>query len=134
MPRQVLKFNGEPVRNLRHLAEMVLSCTDRFMRFELSYHVRAGCLVVLGGCCRCLAGVQPGWTPLEEHEGADGATCCRAALVIETATVAAAASSYKTCCGMFAPSQEILVIETAKVAAATEEIIRLQSIPSMVSR
>ena len=31
------------------------------------------------------------------------------------------------------PPQEILVIETAKVAAATEEILRMHSIPAMVS-
>ena len=34
---QVLAFNGEPVRNLRHLAEMVMVCGERFLSFELEY-------------------------------------------------------------------------------------------------
>eukprot|EP00123_Amoebidium_parasiticum_P017530 comp23888_c0_seq1/m.41949 comp23888_c0_seq1/g.41949 ORF comp23888_c0_seq1/g.41949 comp23888_c0_seq1/m.41949 type:complete len:589 (-) comp23888_c0_seq1:319-2085(-) len=32
---QVLRFNNEAVRNLRHLKEMVLSCRDDFLRFDL---------------------------------------------------------------------------------------------------
>ncbi|KAL6759814.1 serine protease [Haematococcus lacustris] len=35
---QLLKFNGEPVRNLRHLAELVVGCTQPFMRFDLDYN------------------------------------------------------------------------------------------------
>jgi hypothetical protein len=35
---QVRAFNGAPVRNLRHLAELVLACTETFMTFELEYH------------------------------------------------------------------------------------------------
>jgi S1-C subfamily serine protease len=35
---QVRAFNGEPVRNLRHLAEMVLNCKERFMKFDVEYH------------------------------------------------------------------------------------------------
>lgn len=36
---QVLGFNGEPVRNLRHLAMMVLACKEPFLSFELEYKV-----------------------------------------------------------------------------------------------
>lgn len=41
---QVLKFNGNPVRNLHHLAHMTASCTDPFMRFDLDYNVRSSLL------------------------------------------------------------------------------------------
>ena len=34
---QVHKFNGVAVRNLRHLAEMVLTCTEPRMRFDVDY-------------------------------------------------------------------------------------------------
>ncbi len=34
---QVLKFNGMPVRNLRHLATMVLANQEQFMRFDMEY-------------------------------------------------------------------------------------------------
>ncbi|KAK9842029.1 hypothetical protein WJX81_004728 [Elliptochloris bilobata] len=34
---QVLRFNGEPVLNLRHLAQLCLACTAPFMRFDLDY-------------------------------------------------------------------------------------------------
>ncbi len=37
---QVLKFNGTPVRNLKHLAQLTSACTDPFMRFDLEYNVR----------------------------------------------------------------------------------------------
>lgn len=37
---QVLRFNGEPVRNLRHLAQLCLACAAPFMRFDLDYDVR----------------------------------------------------------------------------------------------
>lgn len=37
---QVLKFNGTPVRNLRHLAQLTSTCTEPFMRFDLEYNVR----------------------------------------------------------------------------------------------
>ncbi len=37
---QVHKFNGQPVRNLRHLAEMVLTCPEPQMRFDVEYSVR----------------------------------------------------------------------------------------------
>lgn len=30
-------FNGTQIRNLRHLAQLVDTCTDDFMRFELDY-------------------------------------------------------------------------------------------------
>lgn len=36
------KFNGQPVRNLRHLAEMVAACTDPQMRFDVDYSVSGG--------------------------------------------------------------------------------------------
>lgn len=36
---QVLKFNGTPVRNLRHLIQLVASCPDHYMRFDLAYKV-----------------------------------------------------------------------------------------------
>lgn len=29
---QVLRFNGTPIRNLRHLAELVMSCKDQYCR------------------------------------------------------------------------------------------------------
>jgi hypothetical protein len=35
---QVKSFNGTPVRNLRHLLTMILSCTETFMTFELEYN------------------------------------------------------------------------------------------------
>ena len=34
---QVLKFNGKPVKNLKSLANMVESCEDEFMKFDLDY-------------------------------------------------------------------------------------------------
>lgn len=34
---QVMAFNGTPVRNLKHLAAMVESCADPFLRFDLEY-------------------------------------------------------------------------------------------------
>lgn len=36
---QVLKFNGTPVRNLRHLTELVSECQEKYMRFDLAYRV-----------------------------------------------------------------------------------------------
>jgi hypothetical protein len=36
---QVHSFNGVPVRNLRHLAEMVLECKEPYMRFDVDYDV-----------------------------------------------------------------------------------------------
>ncbi len=36
---EVLKFNGVPVENLRHLAQLAATCTERFMRFDLEYEV-----------------------------------------------------------------------------------------------
>lgn len=38
---QVKKFNGVDIRNLRQLTELVLQCTDKYMRFDLDYHVSA---------------------------------------------------------------------------------------------
>ncbi|KAK1568776.1 hypothetical protein Q3G72_028533 [Acer saccharum] len=34
---EVLAFNGNPVRNLKYLAEMVESCEDEFLKFDLEY-------------------------------------------------------------------------------------------------
>ncbi|KAL9661774.1 hypothetical protein QQ045_026602 [Rhodiola kirilowii] len=34
---QVLAFNGKPVRNLKNLANMVESCEDEFLKFDLEY-------------------------------------------------------------------------------------------------
>lgn len=34
---QVHAFNGKPVRNLKNLAEMVESCNEKFLKFELEY-------------------------------------------------------------------------------------------------
>lgn len=34
---QVLALNGKPVKNLRRLAEMVESCDDEFLKFDLEY-------------------------------------------------------------------------------------------------
>ncbi|KAL4447366.1 hypothetical protein ABPG77_007399 [Micractinium sp. CCAP 211/92] len=64
---QVHKFNGTPVRNLRHLAEMVMACTETHMRFDVDY-------------------------------------------------------------------SEVIVIETAAAREATQEILRLNAIPAMVSK
>ena len=36
---QLLKFNGTPVNNLRHLTELVEACTETYMRFDLAYQV-----------------------------------------------------------------------------------------------
>ena len=32
---RLLKFNQQPVRNLRHLADMVYRCKEDYMRFDL---------------------------------------------------------------------------------------------------
>ena len=64
---QVHAFNGVPVRNLRHLAEMVLSCKEPFMKIDVEYH-------------------------------------------------------------------ELLVLKTETVAAATDEVLKAHSIPSVVSK
>lgn len=40
---QVLKFNGTPVRNLRHLTELVSDCKEKYMRFDLAYRVSIPC-------------------------------------------------------------------------------------------
>ena len=32
---RLLKFNQQPVRNLRHLADMVYHCKEGYMRFDL---------------------------------------------------------------------------------------------------
>ena len=32
---RLLKFNQQPVRNLRHLADMVYRCKEGYMRFDL---------------------------------------------------------------------------------------------------
>lgn len=118
--RQVHKFNGQPVRNLRHLAEMVCACEDRFMRFELAYNVRqTPPWVLVGALVAC------------------SASCCRPSRRSAAAGAgrgpprpAVPGPSLPMACP---PPQEILVIETAKVAAATEEILRMHSIPAMVS-
>ncbi|KAF2308584.1 hypothetical protein GH714_010934 [Hevea brasiliensis] len=34
---QVLAFNGQPVKNLKNLADMVESCDDEFLKFDLEY-------------------------------------------------------------------------------------------------
>lgn len=34
---QVLAFNGRPVKNLKSLANMVESCDDEFLKFDLEY-------------------------------------------------------------------------------------------------
>lgn len=34
---QVLAFNGQPVKNLKSLADMVESCADEFLKFDLEY-------------------------------------------------------------------------------------------------
>ncbi len=44
---QVLTFNGEPVINLRHLAQMVWACKSEFMRLDL-----------VGGMCLMLSSAQ----------------------------------------------------------------------------
>ena len=36
---RVLQCNGVDVRNLRHLAEMCLSCETPFLRFDVDYNV-----------------------------------------------------------------------------------------------
>ena len=37
---QLKRFNGVSVRNLRHLATLVQSCQEAYMRFDLDHHVR----------------------------------------------------------------------------------------------
>ena len=34
---RLLKFNQQPVRNLRHLADMVYHCKEAYMRFDLEW-------------------------------------------------------------------------------------------------
>ena len=50
---QVLRFNGEPVRNLRHLAQLCLACDAPFMRFDLDYDVRRPLVVLEYDCYVC---------------------------------------------------------------------------------
>jgi PDZ domain len=45
---QVRKFNGVEVENLRHLSQLTAACTERFMRFDLDYEVRAACSSLQG--------------------------------------------------------------------------------------
>ena len=35
-------------RNLRHLSQLTAACTERFMRFDLDYEVRAACSSLQG--------------------------------------------------------------------------------------
>ena len=35
---QLLRFNGEEVKNLKSLASMVLACKDKYCRFDLEYN------------------------------------------------------------------------------------------------
>jgi len=35
---QVQRFNGTTVRNLKHLAELVTACSEKYMRFEMEYN------------------------------------------------------------------------------------------------
>ncbi|GAX82217.1 hypothetical protein CEUSTIGMA_g9645.t1 [Chlamydomonas eustigma] len=35
---QLLRFNGQPVKNLRHLAEMVQGCKEKYCRFDLEFN------------------------------------------------------------------------------------------------
>lgn len=84
---QVKHFNGIPVRNLRHLAEMVIACQEQYMNFQMDLHE----LVVLetqealqatpevGACSGCLlalleiqvapvgAGAEDGFPTLVVH-------------------------------------------------------------------
>ena len=74
---QVLPFNETPVRNLKHLANMVEKCTDPFLQFDLEYQqvlfympncaycrekmfrVRWG-VAVFGGCVCCKISINEG--------------------------------------------------------------------------
>ena len=38
---RVQTFNGQPVRSLQHLAQMVHSCRAPYLRFDLDHNVRA---------------------------------------------------------------------------------------------
>lgn len=90
---QVHAFNGAPVRNLRHLAEMVLECGEAYMRFDVEYQAsfcRAVCgetvqrcgggeersvLRVKKGAWVCVLGrIRPGERALS---GAPPPWCCR---------------------------------------------------------
>lgn len=42
---QVLAFNGTPVRNLKHLANMVETCDGQFLRFDLEYQQVNICVI-----------------------------------------------------------------------------------------
>ena len=47
---QVVAFNETPVRNLKHLANMVEKCTDPFLRFDLEYQQ---VIFYMPGCAFC---------------------------------------------------------------------------------
>lgn len=50
---RVKEFNGQAVRNLRHLAELVYHCKEQFLRFDLEYDVRVvDGVACRGACCR----------------------------------------------------------------------------------
>ena len=37
---QILKFNGVPVNNLKHLIELATICNEEYMRLDLAYKVQ----------------------------------------------------------------------------------------------
>lgn len=127
--RQVHKFNGTPVRNLKHLTEMVLTCKEQHMRFDVDYSVSLLCCmyclyrleaatVLPAACAWCLLAC-PSW-----RAGAWGPVrafvCCLLAPQLGSSSGALL--------------QEVIVIDTAVANEATEEILRLHSIPAMGSK
>ncbi len=65
---QVLRFNGEPVRNLRHLAQLCLACSAPFMRFDLDYDVRPA----PPACCARTSMLRPSFWLRPAHEPLPG--------------------------------------------------------------
>ena len=67
---QVFRFNGTPVKNLKHLTELVSICKEEYMRFDLAYQVHSIFLhlffVAVDSivrywsciCCKVLSGTQ----------------------------------------------------------------------------
>ncbi len=129
---RVKKFNGEPVQNLRHLAEMVYNCSEKFLRFDLEYHVRWWRFLhsFWGLCC-----IKGGF------EGMDVVCLSAVCLLCYTVLLYTAASPIivhaiiaHTHTIPTKNTQEVVVLENKSAQDATAEILHDHSIPSLVSK
>jgi hypothetical protein len=101
---QVLEMNGEKIKNLAHLKELVDKCTDKYMRFSLEYNVR-----FVSSDLNATFATSPPYS----------VACMPVADV--------AAMKY------IVVPQEVLILESAAAKASTAEILSNNSIPSAVS-